>query len=673
MHHLMLRSAVGGEEFTRQIHDRVAVPHHGHARILGHGRDDFGLEVLFLGVAEELVHVLRGHVDGHALLRFGDRQFGAVQTLVLLRHLVEVHVQAVGQLADRHGHAARAEIVAALDQTACVAATEQPLQLAFHGGVALLHLGTVEFQGFDVVRLGRAGRAADAVAAGTSAEQNDLVARSRGLAAHMIGRSRGHDRTDLHALGHITWVVDLVHLTGRQTDLVAVGGVSGGSGGDDLTLRQLAFEGFGDRNGRVGRAGHAHCLIHVGTAGERVADAATDAGGRAAERFDLGGVVVRLVLEQEQPVLVVPVHVHLHLDGAGVDFLGFVEVLQNAVLLEPLRADRAHIHQAHRLLVAAEFVTDLKILVERGLDGGIVDLHLVELRAERGVAAVVGPVGVDHLDLGDRRVAMLLGEVLTAELQVGQIHGQIAVFDELFELRVAHGAESVDDLDLAGHRHLGLQRGLHIQRGFAGLDRVDHVMLDGFDIGFGKRSLQRVHLGGAHRRTLALGDQLDAFAGGIRALVELAGQVFHGEYGIGTEIRQVGGDVVHLRFAEHGRRGLLEQLFADAFHVVTVDETNVLQCLDAKDGLELIGKLLGLDVKAGLLFHVYAKNHGQLLERGACGDLYGCNRRNCGKRRRSPHPDRNSDAGCGNVIRRFRCPRIWRGRPDGLRSPRKPG
>ena len=304
------------------------------------------------------------------------------------------------------------------------------------------------------------------------------------------------------------------------------------------------------------------------------------------------------------------VHIHLHLDGAGVDFLGFVEVLQNAVLLEPLRADRAHIHQAYRLGVAAQLVTHLKILVERGLDGGIVDRNLVKLRAERGVTAVIGPIRIDHLDFGNRRVALLLGEMLAAELQVCQIHGQTAILDELFELGVAHGAETVDDLHLAGHRHLGLERGLHVQRGLTRLHRVDHVMFDGLDVGFGQFAFQRIHLGGAHGRALALGDQLDALAGGIRALVELARQVFHGEHGRATEIGQIGGHVVHLRLAEHGRRGLGEQLLADAFHVVTVDETDVLQGSDAEDGLELIGELLRLDVEARLLFHVYAKNHG---------------------------------------------------------------
>ena len=425
----------------------------------------------------------------------------------------------------------------------------------------------------------------------------------------MIGRGRGHNRTDLHALGHIAGVVDLVHLTGGQADLVAVGRVAGCGGGDELALGELALKRFGHRHGRIGGAGHAHGLVHVGTAGQRVADAAADAGGRAAERFDLGGVVMRLVLEQEQPVLVVAVHIHLHLDSAGVDLLGFVEVLQNAVLLEPLRADRAHIHQTHRLGVAAQLVAHLKILVERGLDRGVIDCDLVKLRAERGVAAMIGPIGVDHLDLGDRRIALFLGEMLAAELQIGQIHGQTAILDELFELGVAHGAEAADDLHLAGNRHLGLERGLHIQRGLTRLHRVDHVMLDGLDIGFGELAFQRIHLGGTHGRALALRDQLDAFAGGIRALVELAWQVFHGEYGCVAEIRQIGGDIIHLRLAEHGRRSLSEQLLADAFHVVTVDKTDVLQSFDAEDGRELIGELLRLDVEARLLFHVYAKNH----------------------------------------------------------------
>ena len=610
MHGLVLGSAVGGQELTGQIHDLVAVPGHHHARVLGHGGDHRGLEVLFAGVDQELVHVLGGHVHGHALLGFGDGQLGAVQALVFLGHGVEVHEQAVGQLADRHGHATRAEVVAALDQTAGIAAAEQTLQLALHRSVALLHFGAVEFERFHVMRLGRTGGATDAVTAGAAAQQDDLVAGGRGFAAHMVGRSGGHDRTHLHALGHVAGVVDLVDLTGGQTDLVAVGAVAGCGGGHELALGELAFQRLGDRHGRVRGAGDAHRLIHVGAAGQRIADAAADAGGRAAERFDFGGVVVGLVLEQEQPVLVVAVHVNLDLDGAGVDFLGLVEAGQDAVLLEPLGADGAHVHEADGLGVAAELVAHRQVTLEGGLDGGVIDGHFVQLGAERGVTAVVGPVGVDHLDLGDGGFAALLAEVLLAEFEVGQIHGQTPLVDELLAGFGVHLVETGDGLDLAGHRHLGLQGFLGLQAGLAGLDRVDHVMLDGVHVGVGQVTFQRVQLGGADRRALALGDELDAFGGGVGALVELAGQELGGEDLGSGEVGQVVGHIVHLGFAEHGGHGLVEQFLGDAFDVIAVHDAQGLEAVQSEDRAQFARKLLGFDIKAGLLFHVHAKNHG---------------------------------------------------------------
>ncbi len=198
-----------------------------------------------------------------------------------------------------------------------------------------------------------------------------------------------------------------------------------------------------------------------------------------------------LVLEQEQPVLVVAVHVNLDLDGAGVDFLGLVKAGQDTVLLEPLGADGAHVHEADGLGVTAELVAHRQVTFEGGLDGGVIDGHFVQLSAERGVTAMVRPVGVDHLDFGDGGLATLLAEVLLAELEVGQIHGQTALVDELLAGFGVHLVEIGDDLDLAGHRHLGLQGFLGLQAGLAGLDRVDDVMLDGVDVGIGQIALQQ--------------------------------------------------------------------------------------------------------------------------------------------------------------------------------------
>src|SRR5699024_10297703 len=112
--------------------------------------------------------------------------------------------------------------VAALDELAGVLAPEQPLEFALDRGVALLHLGPAGFEARELVRLARTRRAADTVAAGATAQQDDDIAGGGGLAPDMARRRCADHRADLHPLGHIPGMVQLVHLAGRQTDLVAV-------------------------------------------------------------------------------------------------------------------------------------------------------------------------------------------------------------------------------------------------------------------------------------------------------------------------------------------------------------------------------------------------------------------------------------------------------------------
>ncbi len=155
------------------------------------------------------------------------------------------------QLAHGNGDAAGAKVVAALDQAAGVAAAEQTLQLALDRGVALLDLGAAGLDGLGVLGLGGAGGTADAVTAGAAAQQDDLVAGGGALAAHVVCRGSAHNGADLHALGHVAGVIELVDLAGGKADLVAVAGVAGGSGGYELALRQLALERLGHGDGGV--------------------------------------------------------------------------------------------------------------------------------------------------------------------------------------------------------------------------------------------------------------------------------------------------------------------------------------------------------------------------------------------------------------------------------------
>ena len=135
----VLDCAVRVEEGARKVGDRLSAPVHDHAGAFGDDCNAVGLQVFGLRGSDELRLILRRDDDRHALLRFGDRKLGAVQPLVLLAHGVKLDGKAVGQLADGNRHAARAKVVAALDEARHLAVSEQALDLALFGRVALLH------------------------------------------------------------------------------------------------------------------------------------------------------------------------------------------------------------------------------------------------------------------------------------------------------------------------------------------------------------------------------------------------------------------------------------------------------------------------------------------------------------------------------------------------------
>ncbi len=85
----------------------------------------------------------------------------------------------VGQLADGDGHAAGAEVVAALDQAGGLGVAEQALELALLRGVALLDFGPAGLQRLGGVGLGGTGGTAASVAPGPAAQQDHKVTRLR--------------------------------------------------------------------------------------------------------------------------------------------------------------------------------------------------------------------------------------------------------------------------------------------------------------------------------------------------------------------------------------------------------------------------------------------------------------------------------------------------------------
>ena len=149
------------------------------------------------------------------------------------------------------------------------------------------------------MRFGGTCRTADAVPSGAPAKQDDRITGIRAGTAHILCRCGGNDGTDLHALGGISGVVQLIHHAGGKPYLVAVGGVASRRRLHDTALGQFSGNRLGYGAGGISRAGHAHGGIHIGAPGQRVTDGSADAGCSTAERLNLSRMVVRFVLEQK--------------------------------------------------------------------------------------------------------------------------------------------------------------------------------------------------------------------------------------------------------------------------------------------------------------------------------------------------------------------------------------
>lgn len=94
-----------------------------------------GLQIFLVSQLHEAGRILLLHHHGHSLLGFTDGQFRAVQALIFFRYLVQVNLQALGQLANGHGDTAGPKVVAAFDQTGGLRISEQTLQLRSSGAL----------------------------------------------------------------------------------------------------------------------------------------------------------------------------------------------------------------------------------------------------------------------------------------------------------------------------------------------------------------------------------------------------------------------------------------------------------------------------------------------------------------------------------------------------------
>src|SRR5699024_3733157 len=200
-----------------------------------------------------------------SLLGFGNGDFRSVQARIFFRHLVQVDLQSGCQFSDGNRYTARTEVVTFFDQKADLSSAEKSLQFTLGRRISFLYLCAAGLDGLCGVYLGGTGSSAAAVTAGTSAQQDDDIARIGIFTDNSVSWRRSENCSDLHTFCHIVWMINFFYISGSQTDLVSVGAVSVSRLAYQFLLRKFSFQGFALRTGRVCRTGHTHCLVHIST------------------------------------------------------------------------------------------------------------------------------------------------------------------------------------------------------------------------------------------------------------------------------------------------------------------------------------------------------------------------------------------------------------------------
>ena len=231
-------------------------------------------------------------------------------------------------------------------------------------------------------------------------------------------------------------------------------------------------------------------------------------------------MVVRLVLEQKQPVLVAPVVADGHFNRAGIDFLGLVQLLQLTCGTQIFSRQRGDVHQIAGLCTS-QSAPGFLVGIPRRRKARILKLHPVNGREEGRMPAMIRPVCVDHAYFGNGRVALFRAEIVTAEPDIVQIHCQPARRDKVSQRGIFHVAEAGQGFHIGGQSATHSERDGLILRRLARLHGVDDVFLHGGNVLRRQTARQDVHACGADNGTFAARHQLDALCRGIRPLIKL--------------------------------------------------------------------------------------------------------------------------------------------------------
>ena len=234
------------------------------------------------------------------------------------------------------------------------------------------------------------------------------------------------------------------------------------------------------------------------------------------------------VLEEQEPILFLSLNVDLYFYSTSIDLFRFVKLIELSVDFKIFNCNGCKIHKADRLRSAKLFANG-EIFFVSFLKKLVLKLHAVDNSSERGMTAVVGPISVDHSDLGYCGISLLADKILLTEDDIVNIHCKSVFFYKVLKSRSVKSDKSVERLYLCGNIIFYLERFGKLESRLSRFNGVDDVFFDLRNILLRKIAVKNVHLCGAHCRTVALRDDLDTLRRRICSLVKLTGQIFNGK------------------------------------------------------------------------------------------------------------------------------------------------
>ncbi len=162
-------------------------------------------------------------------------------------------------------------------------------------------------------------------------------------------------------------------------------------------------------------------------------------------------MVVCLIFKHQQPSFSFPIYIDIDFYACRIYLIRYFLVIEKSLLCYLSHVYSCKVHKRNHLAVSMGELSGLHIAVQCTLKEPLVfaciDLYLSKLSHEGSVPAVIGPVGVKHLQLCYCRVSVLAPEVVSAMGEVINIHRKADLPLQLFKLFLIGCYESLNNRD----------------------------------------------------------------------------------------------------------------------------------------------------------------------------------------------------------------------------------